>query len=237
MSDAEENAVHAGQLNFLDGSWVVAERHGHRMTYAATATGAVPAATGLADPFAETCKLGPDSFAETCKLEPKTSAQTCKLGLPFPALYIQRTSIQSTTTTPMGSGGADRAQAFDDSELNEQAWTAKCAELSDAANRGCGLVYEVFELRLGASIDAELEQVPELLRARAIEIATRHGYTTTEQRAQTERMLQDDGCCSHGLDPHCCPMGCGDIDSGDDARDELEPDACEFVAIDSMPEP
>lgn len=28
---------------------------------------------------------------------------------------------------------------------------------------------------------------------------------------QAIRQNQEDGYCSHGLDPNCCPLGCGDI--------------------------
>lgn len=112
------------------------------------------------------------------------------------------------------------------SELWERAWFAKCAELSKAANQGCGLVYELFEAWLGASIDEALKQVPAPLQAQAIEIAIRHGYTTPEHRAETERMLRDDNCCTHGLDPRWCPVGCGE-----------NQDACEFVASDATAEP
>lgn len=101
----------------------------------------------------------------------------------------------------------------------EQAWAAKCAELSESANRGCGLVYEVHEARLGASIDAALQQVPESLRQRAIEIAVQHGYTTAAQREETERMLLESGACSHGFDPYHFPVGCGDVHDKDVAEE------------------
>ncbi|RDI15393.1 hypothetical protein [Comamonas sp. AG1104] len=224
MTNDERQAVLEGLLDYVDGQWL-----------------------------GQVIKQATKPLAETCKLEPKTSAETCKLDLPFPALYIQGSSIQRTTTTSPSVVALEVAPASEAQVFSENDWAAKCAALSDAANRGCGLVYETYELRVGASIDLALQQVPELLRPRAIEIATEHGYTTAEQRAQTERMLQDDGCCSHGLDPHCCPMGCGDIDSGGDELDEIDlspckkcgdplaahggPGACEFVAIDSMPEP
>lgn len=235
MTDDERQAVLEGLLDYVDGRWL-----GQVIKQAPK-------------PLAETCKLEPQLAAETCKLESKTSAETCKLDLPFPALYIQGSSIQRTTTTSPSVVALEVAPASEAQVFSENDWAAKCAALSDAAHQGCGLVYETYELRVGASIDLALQQVPELLRPRAIEIATEHGYTTTEHRAQTARMLQDGGCCSHGLDPDCCPMGCGDIDSGDDELDEFDlspckkcgdplaahgwPDACEFVAIDSMPEP
>lgn len=44
-----------------------------------------------------------ESFAVSCKQETKSLAETCRLHLPFPAIYIQRTSIQSTTTTATNS--------------------------------------------------------------------------------------------------------------------------------------
>jgi hypothetical protein len=31
------------------------------------------------------------------------------------------------------------------------------------------------------------------------------------------QMLRDDGSCSHGFDPHTCPVGCGDVDNVNDS--------------------
>ncbi|MPS94035.1 hypothetical protein [Comamonas sp.] len=224
MTEIERHAVLAGLLDHVDGRWV-----------------------------GQVIKEASKPFAETCILEPKFDAETCKLDLPFPALYIQGSSLQRTTTTSPSVVALGEAPARVAEVFSEKDWAAKCAALSDAAYQGCGLVYEMFEKRVGASIDIALQQVPEAQRARAIEIAIEHGYTTPVERAVAARMQRDDGFCSHGLDPDCCPMGCGDIDSGDDEQDEFDlspckkcgdplaahgwPDACEFVAIDSMPEP
>lgn len=224
MTEDEGHAVLAGLLDYEDGHWV-----------------------------GQVIKQPQKPFAETCKLEPKTSAETCKLDLPFPALYIQGSSLQGTTTTSPSFVALEVAPAREAEVFSENDWAAKCAALSDAANQGCGQVYETYELRVGASIDLALLQVHELQLDRAIEIAIQHGYTTAEQRAQTKRMLQDDGCCSHGLDPHWCPVGCGDVDNGSDPMLDFdwtpcascgEPadahngaGACDFVATDSTPMP
>ena len=235
MTDDERQAVLEGLLDYVDGQWL-----GQVIKQAPK-------------PLAETCKLEPKLVAETCKLEPKKSAETCKLDLPFPALYIQGSSLQETTTTSPSVVALEVAPAREAQVFSENDWAAKCSALSDAANRGCGQVYETYELRVGASIDLALQQVPEQQLDRAIEIAIQHGYTTTEQRAQTQRMLQDDGCCSHGLDPHWCPVGCGDVDNGSDSMLDFdwtpcascgEPadahqgsSACDFVAADAAPMP
>ena len=38
------------------------------------------------------------------------------------------------------------------------------------------------------------------------------GYATPEELEQSRNEMADMGCCSHGLDPDCCPCGCGDTD-------------------------
>lgn len=103
-------------------------------------------------------------------------------------------------------------------ELNlfdEGAWSTKCDALGRSAQAGCGLVYELFEANFSAAVDSAVEQLPEQHRARALEIAADHGYATQAQREETRKMLDESGCCAHGLDPDCCPCGCGDLDSGD----------------------
>ena len=199
MTNDERQAVLEGLLDYVDGQWL-----GQVIKHAPK-------------PLAETCKLEPQLAAETCKLEPKTSAETCKLDLPFPALYIQGSSIQRTTTTSPSVVALEVAPASEAQVFSENDWAAKCAALSDAANQGCGQVYENYELRVGASIDLALQQVPKLQLDRAIEIAVQHGYTTPAQRAKTVQMLRDDGSCSHGFDPHSCPVGCGDVDNVNDS--------------------
>ena len=235
MTNDERQAVLEGLLDYVDGHWL-----GQVIKQASK-------------PFAETCKLEPELAAETCKLEPKTSAETCKLDLPFPALYIQGSSLQGTTTTSPSVVALEVAPAPEAEVFSEKDWAAKCAALSDAAYQGCGLVYEMYEKRVGASIDLALQQVPEVQRARAIEIAIEHGYTTPVERAAAEQEQRDGGFCSHGLDPDCCPMGCGDIDDGSDTSQDHDwtpcpkcgvpievhdhPSACDFVANDSTPMP
>lgn len=35
-------------------------------------------------------------------------------------------------------------------------------------------------------------------------------YTSPQDLAAQSQLLADDGCCSHGFDPHHCPVGCGE---------------------------
>lgn len=98
-------------------------------------------------------------------------------------------------------------QSFD-----REAWQLRCKELAEQANRGCGLVYEIFERTFSEGINQELLRFEECQRAEAIEVARTFGWASKEELAQSQRAMVDSGCCSHGLDPDCCPAGCGDLD-------------------------
>jgi hypothetical protein len=83
-------------------------------------------------------------------------------------------------------------------------FTAKIDAAYKEANRGCGLVYELFERRFQAACDGLLAQVPEQHREAALQIATGKGYTTDYD---PEASFSDDGCDLTGIDPHWCPCG------------------------------
>lgn len=80
------------------------------------------------------------------------------------------------------------------------------------ANQGCGQIYELFLERFSGMVDRAYP--PGCLdRERAIAIANAvGGYATPEEIAQSQIEADEMGCCSHGLDPDCCPCGCGDLD-------------------------
>lgn len=93
------------------------------------------------------------------------------------------------------------------------AWEARCEEMAAEANRGCGLVYELFESSFSAKVNAALKVVLSTHHCQALEIALRYGYASADELAKAEEALTADGCCSHGLDPYNCPAGCGDIEN------------------------
>jgi len=85
------------------------------------------------------------------------------------------------------------------------------------ANRGCGQSYDLFVDRFSAAVDAAYpEGSPN--RHSALELAVPMGYATPAERAQTQEELANDGYCTHGIEPNCCPAGCGDL------YDYAEPD-------------
>jgi hypothetical protein len=91
-------------------------------------------------------------------------------------------------------------------------WRARCERLAVEANRGCGLVYETFVRAFTGAVNREVQKFAEASRAEAIEVARGFGWATDEELAQSERVLAEDGSCSHGIDPRWCPVGCGDLE-------------------------
>jgi hypothetical protein len=99
-----------------------------------------------------------------------------------------------------------------DSVFNRAAWRQTCEFLAQRANRSCGLVYEVYERELTSAINHELGNLAEVHRPEAIQVARSYGWATDEELAQSRRLMEEDGSCIHGIDPHWCPAGCGDIE-------------------------
>ncbi len=80
------------------------------------------------------------------------------------------------------------------------------------ANQGCGQVYELFLERFSGMVDSAFPP-GSFDRERAVAIAISvGGYATPEEIAQARIEAAEMGCCSHGLDPNCCPCGCGEYD-------------------------
>jgi hypothetical protein len=86
-------------------------------------------------------------------------------------------------------------------------------KLASDAHRGCGLSYDLFAERFSAAVDRHYPPTSPLREA-ALELAVGIGYLTPDEIAQAQEDMANDGCCTHGLDPNCCPAGCGDIDDG-----------------------
>ncbi|WP_158534246.1 CcgAII protein [Paracidovorax avenae] len=98
-------------------------------------------------------------------------------------------------------------------DFDRAAWQMACKKMVDDANRGCGLVYEIFEQRLCASIGHALRGIPEMHRDEAITQARAYGYITPEESAASSMGSPvDDNYCHHGIPPKWCPAGCGDIE-------------------------
>ena len=97
-------------------------------------------------------------------------------------------------------------------EFDKSAWQVACEKMAEQANRSCGLVYEIFARDFSRAVNQAIFSVPEAHRPDAIEIAKQLGWATDEELAESLRQMDEAGCCAHGIDPDCCPMGCGDIE-------------------------
>lgn len=96
--------------------------------------------------------------------------------------------------------------------LDSDVLTAEIHAMAEAANRGCGQVYELFVSRFSAAVDGRYDQEPEDIRTLALSIARDHGYATPAEIEEMNQALDEAGCCAHGLDPYNCPVGCGDLE-------------------------
>ncbi len=94
------------------------------------------------------------------------------------------------------------------------AWGAKVTADSNRHIARCGCAYEVFQRNFSFDIEVLLGDVPHEFRAEAISMAEDAGYLDRDGLAQLDRELKSQGLCSHGLEPDCCPMGCGGLPSG-----------------------
>lgn len=86
----------------------------------------------------------------------------------------------------------------------------RVSALADEANRGCGQSYELFVQRFSGMFDSAFpagspDREQALVSANGIYLAP-----AELEKAQDE--LAEMGYCTHGLDPNCCPCGCGDYD-------------------------
>lgn len=82
-------------------------------------------------------------------------------------------------------------------------------EMKEAANRGCGLVYELYVERFSAAFDSRFP--PGHLQREAALALARGDYLTPRELDCLRQQADEIGLCSHGLEPDCCPCGCGDL--------------------------
>lgn len=89
-----------------------------------------------------------------------------------------------------------------------------CTNISKEVMPGCGLIYELYQQRFSSQIDSIIETLPASEQLIARELA-REEFDYISSNEIEEQMLSNkvNGLCSHGLDPNCCPCGCGDIDN------------------------
>lgn len=87
------------------------------------------------------------------------------------------------------------------------AWEERMREIGKEAGKGTGLVYLLYQRKFKSLISEAIAALPIEHRQQATVIADLYGYSEPDEEI-------GDGECSHGLDPFCCPAGCGDIDDG-----------------------
>lgn len=83
----------------------------------------------------------------------------------------------------------------------------KIRAMFQQANEGCGLSYELFLRQFSGMVD-RVFPLGHPDRESAVKIANAVGGYATQEELDEDKM---DGCM-HGLDPDCCPCGCGDMD-------------------------
>ena len=95
------------------------------------------------------------------------------------------------------------------SEFDQHTWRNRCEELAQNAQKGCGLSHDLFVERFSLAIDSEIRTLPSTHQQLAISIAQDWDYASTEERAEQQQWLSENGYCSHGIELGCCPAGCG----------------------------
>ncbi|HGM5506811.1 TPA: hypothetical protein ACKPYM_000801 [Stenotrophomonas maltophilia] len=101
--------------------------------------------------------------------------------------------------------------------FDASAWECRVRQLGLESCNGTGQVYLLYQRKFRSLIGEALAALPVEHQAQATAIANAHGYSEPE-----EEVGDDD--CAHGLDPNCCPLGCGDIDDGWPSEDGELPD-------------
>lgn len=98
-------------------------------------------------------------------------------------------------------------------QFNPDQFRAHVGTLAEKANTGCGLIYELYQRRLSASIDAHVAMLPAEHREPAIELAREEfDYLTADEIEAEIARDHEQGICCHGIDRDCCPVGCGDLE-------------------------
>lgn len=81
--------------------------------------------------------------------------------------------------------------------------------MAQQATHGDGNSYDVFQQRFSSMVDCAWSDVHPT-RPQALELARPMGYLTPVELQQQIDEMAEMGYCSHGIEQHCCPCGCGD---------------------------
>jgi hypothetical protein len=93
--------------------------------------------------------------------------------------------------------------------------SAKLKEMARVAMLCDGQSHDVYVQHFSTLVDGTFPDGSPF-RDQVLELARTYDYATRTERAEAQEEMARDGYCSHGLDPDCCPCGCGDIDLFDD---------------------
>ena len=99
----------------------------------------------------------------------------------------------------------------DSTPFDTASWESVCSAAAKEAAHGTGCAETLYIKKISSILEKELENLPEPHRAQAIEVAKRHDYATPEEICEMATENRNAGLCRHGLDPNCCPCGCGDL--------------------------
>lgn len=158
------------------------------------------------DRLAEREKQGVEPF------DPHRWAQTCHEHLRSDhERYLSAVALPAIEASFRQSARAILGEARDEFEgirpFDAERWERTCDQKAAAAYLGCGQSDVLWSRNLHAALKTRLDRIPVEHQAEALQIAEHAGYQSAASLQQSE-----DGSCAHGLDPDCCPMGCGDLE-------------------------
>lgn len=98
------------------------------------------------------------------------------------------------------------------STFNESHWISVFEEISRNASKRCGLVHDIYQRLFSEGVDEAVSTLPDSERELAIALAKEEfDYLTQDEVEEQKQSNLDSNLCSHGLDPDCCPLGCGEF--------------------------
>lgn len=88
--------------------------------------------------------------------------------------------------------------------------TTEINRLANEALESCGLSHDLYVQNFSKSIDLYMQNMEDSERFSVIDEAHLSDYASP---AEIKLMLienESNGICRHGIDPDCCPAGCGE---------------------------
>lgn len=104
-----------------------------------------------------------------------------------------------------------KAEALGALPFNSALFEAACRAASSEAAKGCGLSDVLWSKTTTSAIEGFLCHVDDQHIAQARDIAKQAGWLDLDEIRALNDMIEEEGLCGHGLDPDCCPAGCGDL--------------------------